>query len=420
MPTRKRTDRPEVLVVGAGAAGSIAAICLARKGLSVTLLDKNDSPARKIRVTGNGRCNLTNLYQDPACWYSGGRDFSMDLLGGFGPRDLMGFFEGMGIRFHDRDGYVYPRTDQASVIADTLAGEIRRLGIAFSGKTGVTGILAPEKGRDGYLVFGGEKAWRGDCLILACGGMAGPAFGCRGDGYRLAASLGHSLVPPVPALTPLPADKKRLRNAAGVRCRGNVSALVDGIPVRTEGGELQFTENTVSGIPVFQISRILTRALEEGREAEILLDFLPEFRKEDLEREASFRKTMPDSMTLQEVFAGLVHPGILRMVLGDLGLQNEVKKKRISDAVLELILKSFKDCRFPIDHMPGYDKAQTTAGGVPLHEVDAGTFMSLKRENLYLTGELLDVDGICGGYNLQWAMTSGYLAARSITERAAI
>ena len=420
MPIRENTARPEVLVIGAGASGTVAAICLAQAGLSVTLLDKNESPARKIRVTGNGRCNLTNLKQDPACWYTGGRDFSMEDLGAFGPGDLMGFFEERGVRFHDRDGYVYPRTDQASAIADTLIGEIRRLQIPFYGNTRVTGIHAKKAPGGGFQVFAGDRSFRGDYVILACGGMAGEAFGCSGDGYSLARSLGHSLVPPVPALTPLPADRKRLKGAAGVRCRGSAGALVDGLLIRREEGELQFTEQAVSGIPAFQISRILTRALEEGRSAGVLLDFLPEYDKEALEKEAAFRRTLPDSMTLQEVFGGLVHPGILRMVLGDLGLQNEMKKRKISDARVLEILEGLKDFRLAIDRIPGFDRAQTTAGGVPLEEVERGSFRSRLREGLYRTGELLDVDGICGGYNLHWAMASGYLAAKSITERAGL
>ena len=418
MPIRKSSDRPEVLVAGAGASGCVAAICLARRGIHVTLVDKNKEPARKIRVTGNGRCNLTNLFQDRTCWYSEGGEDLMEPLKKFGAKDLMGFFEDMGVRFHDRQGYVYPRTDQASVIADTLISQISSLPVTFLGETAVTDIsLRSRQGEKPFLVRAGDKKLSADYVILSCGGLAGPSFGCSGDGYLLARSLGHSLIPPVPALTPLPGDRKRLKSAAGVRCRAAACALVEGKEIRREEGEMQFTENTISGIPVFQISRILTRALSEGKHCRLKADFLPELEGEALEKESSFRVGMKENLTLQEVFSGLVHPGLLRMVLSDLGLQSEVKKRKVSPEKIREILRALKECTFPVEKPGGFAKAQVTAGGVPLDEIDLNTFESNIVPGLYLTGEMLDVDGICGGYNLQWAMTGGYLAAGSITER---
>lgn len=418
MPIRKRSDRPEVLVAGAGASGCIAAICLARRGLHVTLVDKNKEPARKIRVTGNGRCNLTNLFQDETCWYSESGPAFMEPLGQFGAGELTAFFEDMGVRFHDRQGYVYPRTDQASVIADTLISQMSSLPITFLGDTAVKDIFRRNReGEKPFLVQAGDKKLSADCVILSCGGLAGPSFGCSGDGYALAESLGHRVISPVPALTPLPGDRKRLKSAAGVRCRAAVCAIVEEKEIRREEGEMQFTENTISGIPVFQISRILTRALSEGKSCRLKADFLPELEGETLEKEAAFRMGMDDSLTLQEVFSGLVHPSLLRMVLSDLGLQSEVKKRKVSPEKMGEIFRHLKVCTFPIEMSGGFAKAQVTAGGIPLDEIDLHTFESRIVPGLYLTGEMLDVDGICGGYNLQWAMTGGYLAARSITER---
>ena len=418
MPIRKSSDRPEVLVAGAGASGCVAAICLARRGIHVTLIDKNKEPARKIRVTGNGRCNLTNLFQDRTCWYSEGGEDLMEPLKKFGAKDLMGFFEDMGVRFHDRQGYVYPRTDQASVITDTLISQISSLPVTFLGETAVTDISRRSRqGKKPFLVRAGDKKLSADYVILSCGGLAGPSLGCSGDGYLLARSLGHSLIPPVPALTPLPGDRKRLKSAAGVRCRAAACALVEGKEIRREEGEMQFTENTISGIPVFQISRILTRALSEGKRCRLKVDFLPELEGEALEKETAFRMGMDEGLTLQEVFSGLVHPGLLRMVLSDLGLQSEVKKRKVSPEKMGEIIRHLKDCTFPVEKSGGFAKAQVTAGGIPLDEIDLNTFESRIVPGLYLIGEMLDADGICGGYNLQWAMTGGYLAARSITER---
>ena len=462
-PENGETIRTEIAVIGGGASGCMAAIGAAESGASVVVFDKNDRPARKICATGNGRCNLVNLYQDEKCWYTSSGVSVRERLASFSERDLLAFFEERGIWFHDRQGYVYPGTDQASVIADLLIREMNRLQVGVFSGTRVTGIEKDPSGafritvesvggsdpgkeknnrnrrkkedprksgwnrydRNGKLKTesGREVPERRICLadrvILCTGGLAGPVFGCSGDGYVLAESLGHSRIPTVPALTSLLCPEKALKLAAGVRCPAAITLLCDGKETGAEQGELQLTEAAVSGIPVFQLSRLAGYALRDGREVRIRADFLPGMPEEEWQKQADLRLRDDRNQTLEQLFMGLVHPKLLRFILNRLGLVSEQKRAGVKTEQIRQVLQLMRGLDFEITDLAGYEKAQVTAGGIPLTETDPETMESLVCPGLYLAGELLDADGICGGYNLQWAMTGGLLAGRAAAALAA-
>ena len=466
-PENGDTIRTEIAVIGGGASGCMAAIGAAESGASVVVFDKNDRPARKICATGNGRCNLVNLYQNEKCWYTSSGVSVRERLASFSERDLLAFFEERGIWFHDRQGYVYPGTDQASVIADLLIREMNRLQVGVFSGTRVTGIEKDPSGAFRITVEsvggsdpGKEKNNRNrrkkedphksgrnrydrnrydrnrydrdrnlktesvqeipehriciaDRVILCTGGLAGPVFGCGGDGYALAESLGHSLVPTVPALTPLICPEKALKMAAGVRCPAAITLICDGEETGAEQGELQITETAVSGIPVFQLSRLAGYALREGREVRVRADFLPGMPEEEWQKHVDLRLRDDRNQTLEQLFMGLVHPKLLRFILNRLGLVSEQKRAGVKTEQIRQVLQLMRGLDFEITDLAGYEKAQVTAGGIPLTETDPDTMESLACPGLYLAGELLDADGICGGYNLQWAMTGGLLAGRA-------
>ena len=450
-PENRDTIRTEIAVIGGGASGCMAAIGAAESGASVVVFDKNDRPARKICATGNGRCNLVNLYQDEKCWYTSSGVSVRGRLASFSERDLLAFFEERGVWFHDRQGYVYPGTDQASLIADVLIREMDRLRVGVFPGTRVTGIekdpsglfritvesvVGSEQGKEKYnrnrrknedrrknernrnLQTGSARAvperriCLADRVILCTGGLAGPVFGCGGDGYALAESLGHSLVPTVPALTSLICPEKALKMAAGVRCPAAITLICDGEETGMEQGELQLTEAAVSGIPVFQLSRLAGYALRDGREVRIRADFLPGMPEEEWQKQADLRLRDGRNQTLEQLFMGLVHPKLLRFILNRLGLVSEQKRAGVKTEQIRQVLELMRGLDFEITGLAGYEKAQVTAGGIPLTETDPETMESLACPGLYLAGELLDADGICGGYNLQWCWTSGKLAGR--------
>lgn len=419
---RNGADIPDVAVIGAGASGCMAAASAAMEGAEVLLIDANDKICRKIYATGNGRCNLTNLRlsQDPVLgdlYHVGGGEDLTAFFSRFSVDDHVAFWESNGIRLHDRQGYVYPRTDQASTIAEAYEKILRRLNvkIVLSQRVVGLGLIRGWKDRDGSVcdIFkietnnGGPYYAR--TVILAGGGMAGPQYGCRGDMYGLAAQFGHTVTRPLPALVQLLSDDKSLKASSGVRCDAKITLFIDGEPVCSDSGELQMTEKGISGIPAFQLSAMAARALEDRKEALAEVDFLPEFTVKEWEPEIERRLREDRNCMLSVFFLGLVNRKILDLVLRRRGLQAEKKAAKLSDAELTAIMRDLRTLRVRIKGTGTFEQAQVTSGGIPLSETDGG-LQSKKQPGLYMAGELLDVDGLCGGYNLQWAATSGRIA----------
>ena len=442
-----------VAVIGAGASGCMAAIAAAQAGCSVTLFEKNEKIARKIYATGNGRCNLTNFFLDESCYHThdSQNEISrvLSFIEKFSQEDLIRFFKEAGVPVHDRGGYVYPRTDQAETVARALEKCLRRERVEVCTDCQVEQI---EKTQDGfcirYLLSEKEKGkaqGRGkntakqtgknavkktvhscccDAVILCTGGLAGPSFGCSGDGYRMAEHFSHTVISPLPALTRLETEDPFLRRAAGVRCHASVTLLREADqsdqpgrgchPDRNicEDGELQITENSLSGIPIFQISGTAAGLLSQGRRVRVLVDFLPEFTRQEYEKEMQERLVQDRGQMLGDFLLGLAHRKVIDMILARAGLQAEMKARRLTDGELRGIMETLRALELEVTATGGFEHAQVTKGGVPLSEI-ADSFASRKEAGLFLAGELLDVDGRCGGYNLQWAMTSGLIAGRS-------
>ena len=408
-------DTVDTAVIGAGASGCMAAVSAALSGAGVLLLEANDKICKKIYATGNGRCNLTNLYMSGECYHTGGGEDLSAFFARFSVEDHLAFWQSRGIYLHDRQGYVYPQTDQAATIAEGFEKTLESLGVRISLKERVQRIRRDEKGTFRIETQEGHQ-YAAKSVVLAGGGMAGPQFGCRGDMYRIAESLGHRVRKPLPALTPLLSGDKDLKAAAGVRCDAAVTLLIDGSEVSGERGELQMTESGISGIPVFQMSAAAAAALDEGRKVSAVISFLPGMDECTFQAETSRRLEEDRNCMLGRFFLGLVNKKVLDLILRRRGLQAEKKASKLSDHELSAIMQDMR--RFPvrITAVEGFQKAQVTKGGIPLSQTDEN-LQSDRCPGLHLAGELLDVDGICGGYNLQWAMTSGWIAGESAAGR---
>ena len=411
--TEHRDDarRSEVAVIGAGPSGCMAAAAAARGGLQTLLFDANDKVGRKIYATGNGRCNLTNLHMDNNCYHIGGREDLSAFFARFCVEDQIRFWESEGIYLHDRQGYVYPRTDQASTIAEAFEKMLRETRVEFLPERRVRSVRRYGKGEDSCFLIETQDGAR--CfarkVILSGGGAAGPQYGSEGDMYRIAESLGHSVTKPLPALVPLYSDERDLKAAAGVRCDARITLLCEGRDPVTEQGELQMTEKGISGIPVFQLSAKAARSLDEGRKVNAVIDLLPDFGRDKWEAEISRRMHEDRNCMLSVFFLGLVNRKLLDLILRKRGLQAEKKASKVQEEVLAGIMEDMRELKVSVTGTGDFRQAQVTSGGVPLSEV-SDNLESLKCPGLYLAGEVLDVDGICGGYNLQWAMTSGWIA----------
>lgn len=406
-----------VLITGGGASGLMAAISAARAGVAVTVLEHNKQVGKKLLVTGNGRCNLTNVDQSSGNYRGTHPEFAQKTLKAFGMHDTLRLFTELGVFTKNRNGYLYPYSDQASAVVDALRmeAEHRKVKLALN-----TQIQSMEKKDGSFLVHTDGWTYEGDALILAAGSCAAPQTGSDGTGYTFAKRFGHSIVTPLPALVQLRSRDKIFEQLAGLRMDAAVTLLADaqaGEQVRTEGqilasdqGEVQFTNYGLSGIPVFQVSRYASRALEEGRKVQVVLDLMPVFGETDFSSYLEVRIEKCFYKNVEQLLVGLFPKKMIDCLLERSGLS---KKKQAGELTAEERRTLVHTCkRFVVDisGCNGFDQAQVCCGGVDTEEVEPVTMESRLVPGLYFAGEILDVDGACGGYNLQWAWSSGYLA----------
>ena len=403
----------KLVIVGGGASGLIAAIAAARaakKGTDITLLEGGAKPGRKILSTGNGHCTLTNEKALPMAYYNDNTVVLDDLMARFSYRDVLDFFAELGVPAVSRDGYYYPKNKEASSIRDALVSEVQRLGVRVFNNTKV---VKAERNRDCFVFTDTEgREYRGDRAIIAAGGMAFPKSGSDGSGYNLAMDLGHSIIQPLPGLVALTAEENWVKNLAGVRLDGTVTLMIDGIRRRSQQGEIQLTDYGISGIPIFQLSGDAVDALSQNKKTAILLNFWDNKTETDILFALKMRcKARPDWET-GELLRGIVPNKCIATLLNLSKIELHTPCKDISVSSLTKLAKNLSQLTFTINGAKDFDSAQVTRGGVPLEEVDRN-LQSKITPGLYFAGEILNVDGPCGGYNLQWAWTSGHEAGEA-------
>ncbi len=406
----------DVIVIGAGASGLMAAIMSARSGASVAVLNHNSEPGKKILSTGNGKCNFTNAVQEPGCYRSDDPELVAEALEQFSWRDSIVFFEELGVFSMQKNGYYYPLSGQARTIRDALLEEAEHLHVEIVNDLAISDVTF-----DGGSFFAETQAetYRAHRCILAAGGKSAPKTGSDGSGYAYAVGMGHTLISPLPALVPLLSKERWLRRTAGVRCDGSVTLRIDGREAAFDRGEIQFTEDAVSGIPVFQVSRFASVALAEHRRVEAVLDLFPDRTGEELVRILDENaERLGGYKNWDQILCGLCNSKIAAMLCEKLNLayvpvhqfSPEDRREQASRIAAEL-----KHTVLPVFGTGYMEHAQTTCGGIPLSEVGPD-MQSRIVPGLYFAGEILNVDGICGGYNLQWAWTSGFLAGQNAAE----
>lgn len=417
-----RAERKRVIIIGAGASGMVAAICAARAGASVICIEHMDRVGKKILSTGNGRCNFTNRDQKAEYYRSGQPEFPWQVVERFPLERTLDFFEELGILAKERNGYLYPNSDQASSILDVLRMEMERQSIDVHVSCQVRSVM--KKGKE-FVVAADQGEFRGDCLILACGSKAAPVTGSDGSGYELARSLGHSVIAPLPSLVQLRCEEKDYKQLAGIRTEARVSLMAEEefggkcssgnsskiwSVVAQEQGELQLTDYGISGIPVFQISRYAAMALHNKQKVRAVIDFLPQKSVDETRDLFKIRReTMPDK-TCEQWMIGLLNKKLNVVLLKRAGIAPSALVRDIPDEKWNALLRQIKAFGTQVIATNSYEHAQVCCGGVDTAQVDARTLESKKTAGLYFAGEILDVDGICGGYNLQWAWSSGAVA----------
>lgn len=395
--------RFDVAVVGGGAAGLAAAIAAARAGGRVVLLERMPRLGKKILVTGGGRCNLTNDRLSPDAFTASSPGLVAAVLGRFGRDDILRFFHDLGLATLAEGDRVFPATNQAASVLKVLELEIGRLSVAV--ELGFDAVRV-ERGAEAFAVDGPDgRRVEARSVVLAGGGRSYPALGSNGSAYALAARFGHSVVTPVPSAVPLLVKDRMCHVLQGQRIRASATSLVGGRPVARADGEILFTQYGLSGTAALDVSEGLSIALNrEGRgDAAIVLDLVPFLAKRSLEDE--LRRRLAAGWAPADLTAGIL-PG----KFGPLLTAPPLVPGTAPGQAAASLAGALKAKTFPVHGTRGWNEAEFTAGGVDAREVEPRTLESKLRPGLFLAGEMLDVQGGRGGFNLAWAWASGYVA----------
>lgn len=399
----------DVIIIGAGASGLMAAAAAASKGARVALLEHKDDIGKKILATGNGRCNFTNTDMSVNKFH-GSKALIKNGLSQFDYADTIRFFKELGIPAYDNAGYIYPNSRQAASVVAAFRMELMRLHVDVKTGINITDIK-PADDRTGYCIQTDKGSFKSKRLIIACGLTASPKLGSDGSLFRQIEALGHHIQKPLPALCGFSCDGLNFKKITGVRCDATVASVIDGQMTEQNTGELQLADYGISGIPVFQISSLMSRALDKGQKVEVIIDFLPAFSDDELNGYIKDRSiTTTDNRSLNEMLNGLLNNKLLLELIHKSGVSPDKNGRLLTDDDCKSLTRSIKHTAVSVKKPRGAEFAQVCTGGIYTKEIDVRTLESKIHPGLYFCGELLDVDGICGGYNLQWAWTSGYIA----------
>ena len=433
------TKKNRVLIVGGGASGLFAAITAAEHGAEVVVLEKEKKAGRKILKTGNGRCNFTNT-GDPSHSYHGtDRKFAGLVLALFTPRDTIAKFTTLGIYTTNKSGWIYPHSETAESVLTTLLWRLEELHVKVKCNETVTGI---EKKNEVFNVFTESWHYEADKVILSCGSAASlTEKQLPYNGYGLLKHSGHTCVNPLPALVPLKVRNSSAYKWGGVRTNASVSLYADDIFIANSSGQIQLTEFGISGIPVFAISGQALRLMEGNLKVTVRIDFFPELSADALCTLLTTRREQHPNRSTANLLTGLLPERLIYAVsagaaekIGSDSHKSRDRRKNIYDSNRETeavwnkekflsgsdeliaLAETIKAFEVVVTGSQGFAYAQSVSGGVPTGEVCAESCESKKLRGLYLTGEILDIDGECGGWNLQFAWSTGYLAGKHAAE----
>lgn len=406
----------DLIIIGGGASGLMAAIVAKDFGIDVAVIEGSDRIGKKILVTGNGRCNITNknIIYPYSNFHSENIDFFQEALNDFTIEDTKSMFLSLGLPLTElENGKMYPKSLQASSVIDIfrMALDDKKIPLYLNCK--VSSITKKKNfildtNSDEYRNFSCNK------LILSCGGKSAVKTGSDGSGYKLSKSLGHSIIEAVPGIVQLKLDYPYLKALSGIKFDGAVSILVNNEIIRTEVGEVLFTDYGISGPPILQLSSYASKALNKGLKVSIRLDMFPYEIKEDIDNFFTAHFSIFNYREISSTLIGVINKKLISTILKDVGIKDiHLPCSSIDWKHINKLIDKFKQWDFKCVDTNGFQNAQVTVGGVDTREVNNFTLESKLVKNLYFCGEILDVHGDCGGYNLQWAWSSGYLAAKS-------
>ncbi len=397
----------KIAVIGGGAAGLSFSIMAKRllPDCEITIFEKADRVGKKLSTTGNGRCNITN--ESLTCErYHGDSDFAIKAINKFGVNESKEFFKSLGVIFTTlEDGKVYPMSLQAASVTDALRFALDELGVNICLNTAVTEI---KRENQAFSVIAENKTYKFDVVVIATGGKSGGKLGSE-DGYRFLRQMGHKTIDLNPAIVQLKTETDVVRQLKGIKVEGAVT-LTSSLGARKEFGEILFCDYGISGPPVLQVSR-----LAAGDNAKVSLDLIPSMTEDEIYSELSRRVKLFSNRASSELFAGFMNKRLGQVVLKISGGNINSALCEIDDKILRKTAKNIKNMTLKVTGTGGFENAQVTAGGAKPEQF-FDNMMSKKVKGLFAIGEVLDVDGDCGGFNLAFAWASANAAANAVTD----
>ncbi len=399
-----------VLVIGGGASGIISSIVAASNGANVTILERNNTLGKKLSLTGNGRCNFWNKEQSLDKYHSSNIE-EFKTIWNLKKDEILPFFHNLGIIEKEINGYYYPFSNQALNIVKILENKLHKLNVTIKYNEFVTKIIYKDK----FKVYTSNNIYTADKVIIATGGASFPKTGSDGNMYKVLKDMGHDIIDVLPSLVQVVGKDSFYKYWEGVRSFGKLSLMEDKKIIKEEIGEIQFTNYGLSGVCTFNLSGLIAKGLKKNKEEIILIDLVPWFKgssKEFLNWLDNEEKLL-SNYSLLEILEGFLNIKLIKVIFK---LANIKDDTTWSNAPKEKIVKLLKNFPFKVKETLSFDKAQVSSGGVSLKNVNMKTMESKIVPNLYLTGEILDIDGDCGGYNLGIAWITGITAGESVSK----
>lgn len=400
----------KVVVIGGGASGLIAAIFAKNKNNEVIILEKNNNCGKKILITGNGKCNFFNEDFTINHYRSSDLDILERIINNDNKNKILSFFADIGVLSKIKNGYYYPNSNQAITIKEALVLQAKLSGVIIQNDTIVENIKYK---KDKFIITTCNSTITCEKLILSTGSKAAPQTGSDGFSYKVLNNLHHKVITPLPALTPINCIGNFFKDWNGIRIDATVTMLENNRVIASSTGEIQLTNQGISGICVFQLSGRIIRSIYNGNKVKVVINFLPQIEYNTLSDIVTFlndRNHKVKNRTISQLLDGLLNYKLVNLILKLAKINKDSFWHKLTYVEKENLCKYLCEFILDIDKNISFDKAQVCSGGVPLDEININTMESIKQKNLYLTGELLDVDGDCGGYNLGFAWLSGMIA----------
>ena len=416
----------DVAIIGGGASGLMSAVALAKanKNLKIVIIEHNNKTGKKLLATGNGRCNLTNKNMYPNAYYGTVQPYMEKILNKYNADYICNYFQEIGLMtYSDDQGRVYPISNNVASVLDVLRNYIISKGVQELCDTTVTDI---KKSKNSYVLHcNNDTQIVAKNVILSCGGKASPKLSTDGAGYSLAQKLNIKTNNLLPSLVPVTCDNKFLSSLKGIRVKGDVALFADNKIIEKQSGEIQFTANALSGICVFQLSRLVNEFFTSKtvmdkpvNKIELVVDILPQYTLEECRSIIYNRINSLKSYNIENFFDGFLHKRVSSAILKECKITDISRKvATLNKKEISSLATTLKHWVFTPSKISSFENAQVTAGGVLANEINLKSMESKKHSNLYIIGELLDIDGICGGYNLHWAWVSGIICSENIINK---